>query len=134
RGERGLRESCRGEDGEGARGRVLRDGGDDRQVVAEGLAAGGRRDDHRVWRGMGGLERIGLMRGAGEDPPAAQGRRDAAVEPRGEFRVLSTSRREALPARDHLLEPGVPRERGEEPPAADSCGGSNSRAQDTWTL
>ena len=49
------------EEVEGAGVRVFEDGVEDRQVVAEGLAAGGRRDDDDVAAGQRVLDRLGLV-------------------------------------------------------------------------
>src|SRR5439155_4498721 len=105
-----LRERLRREDVERARRRILRDRVDDRQVVAEGLAARGGRDDDGVLPRVRGLQRVGLVRVEREDSAAPQRRRDAAVEPRGEFRIARPPRWDALPARDHLFEIGIARE------------------------
>jgi hypothetical protein len=109
-GELILREGLRREDVEGAGRRVLRDRVDDREVVAEGLAARGRRDHDGVLSEMRVFESVGLVRVEREDPAAAQRGRDATVEPPREVGVDRATRREALPARDHLLELGVARE------------------------
>src|SRR2546430_3380194 len=60
-GELILGERLRREDVERAGRRVLGDRVDDREVVAEGLPAGGRRNDDGVFSGVGALERVGLV-------------------------------------------------------------------------
>ena len=129
-----LGERLRREDVERARGRVLRDRVDDRQVVAQRLAARGRGDDDGVLAGVRGLERVGLVRVKREDAPASQRRRDPAVQPSRELRVARATRRDALPARDHLLELGIAPECVEDLLEADSCGKSNGRSHDQGTI
>ena len=60
-GELILGERLRREDVERAGRRILGDRVDDRQVVAEGLPARGRRDDDGVLSGVGAFERVGLV-------------------------------------------------------------------------
>src|SRR5439155_25318412 len=82
-------------DVERARGGILRDRVDDRQVVAEGLAACGWRNYHGVFPGVRGLKRVGLMRVQREDSAAAQRRRDPGGAPSGELRGARPARRKA---------------------------------------
>src|SRR5438094_683238 len=125
-----LGERLRREDVERARRRIFRDRVDDRQVVAEGLAARGRGDDDGVLSGVGGLERVGLVGIEREDPAPAERRRDAAVEPGGVLRVARASRRNAFPPRDHLVEVGVASEGVEYLLEAYARGKSNTRSHD----
>ena len=78
--------------------------------------------------GVRGLERVGLVRVQGEDSAAPQRGRDATVEPGRELGIKRPPRRDALPARDHLLELGVAREGVQNLLEADSCGESNGRS------
>src|SRR5207247_4213959 len=59
---------------------------------------------------------------------------DATVEPRREVGVDRATRWEALPARDHLLELGVARERIEDLLEADAGRKSNSCSHDEGTI
>ena len=124
-GELVLRQGLRREDVQGTRGRILRDRVEDRQVVAEGLAGRGRRDDHGVATGARRFERRGLVRIELGDPAAAQCRGDASVEPLGERRVAGRTSRDTLPARDHLLELPVGREAVEDLLEAGAGGEAN---------
>ena len=82
-----LGERLRREEVERAHRGVFCDRVDDGEVVAERLAARGRRDDDRVLSGVRGLEGLGLVRVERFDPAPAERRDDAPVEPAREFGV-----------------------------------------------
>ena len=73
----GLGERLRREDVQGARGGILRYRVDDRQVVAEGLAARRRVTTAVCFPALRRLERVGLVRVEGKDSAPAQRRGDA---------------------------------------------------------
>ena len=129
-----LGQSLRRKDVERSRRRVLGDRVEDRQVVAEGLARGGRRHDDGVVLRSCRLERGRLMRVELGDAPAPQGGRDPPVEPLGERRVPRRARRDPLPARDHFLELRVPREPVEDLFQAYPCGKPNGRSHRARTI
>src|SRR5204862_3048794 len=133
-GELILGERLRREDVERAGRRILGDRVDDREVVAESLAARGRCDDNGVFPGVRGLECVGLVRVEREDPASAERCRDAAVEPGGVLRVARASRRNAFPPRDHLVEVGVASEGVEDLLEAYTRGKSNTRSHDQRTI
>src|SRR5438309_805750 len=92
-----LREGLRREEVQRTRRRVLRDRVEDREVVAEGLARGGRRDHDDVLLLVRYVERGGLVRVERLDAARTQAARDPRVEPVRERRVPRSLGRDALP-------------------------------------
>jgi hypothetical protein len=75
-----LGEGLRGEEVEGPGRRALQEGLDDGEVVAEGLPAGGRRDDDEVPAQPGHAVGLGLMRVEPARPAGGEGGRQPRVQ------------------------------------------------------
>ncbi len=104
-GELILRERLGGEEVEGARVGVFKDRVEDREVVAERLAGGGRRDHDEVFSGAGKFGGGGLMRIEAVDSLGAIGGGQFRPHPGGHWAELGLARGEVFDRGEDFVAP-----------------------------
>ena len=101
-----LRQRLGGEHVERTGGAVLDQGLDHRQLVAQALAAGGRRRDDDVLAAPDVVDGLGLVGVQSVDALRGESLVQERVQRRVEFAVLSRARRDALAVHELVLVPG----------------------------